>query len=405
MQHFPEIDLTNPDNFVAGTPHAWFRKLRAEEPVYFHPEKDGPGFYCITRYDDLKEISRKPKVFSSYAGGTLLEEMPEEDLAGMRLIMINMDPPQHVKFRRTVQRGFTPKLVEDLRPHVRDLSRKIVDNVARKGECEFVEHLAAELPLQVICEMVGVPQEDRHYLYEVSNRLIGFDDPDFTTSQEDGKIAAAEVFAYAIQLAQKYLERPNAENTLVHKLLTGEVDGEKLTEAEFSSFFMLLMIAGNETTRTVTSWGMHALMEHPDQRDRLAADPSLIPSAVEEILRFNPAVHYFRRQVMEDTEIRGVPLPAGSKLALWYPSVNRDESVFEDPDTFDITRSPNNHLSFGIGEHFCLGANLARMELQEIFREILSRLPDMQLSAPPRRLRSNFINGCKEMHVHFTPEA
>ncbi|MEE9607239.1 MAG: cytochrome P450 [Myxococcota bacterium] len=403
MVHFPEIDLNDPDSFVDGVPHHWFQKLRAEAPLYFHPEADGPGFWCVTKYADLKHVSRDPKLFSSWLGGTNIEDRPPDLLARMRVIMLNMDPPQHVKFRRIVQRGFTPRMVEDMRHHVRELARAIVDRVAEKGECDFVQDLAAELPLQVICEMMGVPQQDRFKIFELSNRLIGFDDPEYSTSEEQGMIASAEMFAYANQLAAE--RKANPGDDLVSRLINAEVDDESLTELEFSSFFLLLAVAGNETTRTVTSWGMHALMENPEQRERLVRDPSLIPSAVEEILRYAPAVHYFRRTATRDTELRGQQIKQGDKLTIWYPSANRDEEVFENPNAFDVARSPNEHVAFGIGEHFCLGANLARMELQEIFREIVTRLPDMELAAPPRRMRSNFINGCKEMRVRYTPEA
>jgi len=404
VRHFPEIRLDDPAAFVEGVPHEWFRILRAEAPVYFHEERDGPGFWCLTRYDDVKQVSRNPRVFSSWLGGTNLLDLPEPDLNAVRAIMLNMDPPQHVKFRRLVQRGFTPRRVEQMRPRVREIARRIVDDVASKGECDFVADVAAKLPLEVICDMMGVPERDRHGIFELSNRLIGFDDPEFQTSEQDGKIASAEMFTYALHLAAKVMADPEPGDTLVHRLLSADVDGERLTELEFSSFFLLLAIAGNETTRTVTSWGMHAFIEHPDQSERVRRDPSLLPSAVEEVLRFAPAVHCFRRTATRDTTIRGHAIPAGAKVVIWYPSANRDESVFRDADRFDVTRQPNPHLSFGIGEHFCLGAHLARMELQEIFRELLRRIPDMELAGPPRRLRSNFVNGCKQMPVRFTAE-
>jgi cholest-4-en-3-one 26-monooxygenase len=402
VKHFPDIDLANPDSFVAGVPHAWFTRLRREAPVYWHPEPEGPGFWVLTRWEDVKRVSRDPRLFSSYAAGTNLQDLDATGLAKVRAIMLNMDPPQHVKFRRTVQRAFTPRAVEAMRPHVRDLSRALVDQVAHKGECDFVQDLAAELPLQVICEMMGVPQEERFHIFELSNRLIGFDDPDYQSSPEDAEVAAAQIFAYAMGLARERSARPG--NDLVSRLLASQVDGHGLSELEFSSFFMLLAIAGNETTRTVTSWGMHALMEHPDQRERVRRSPSLIESAVEEILRYAPAVHHFRRTATADTEIGGQRIRAGDKVSMWYPAANRDEAVFEDPDRFDVARSPNHHLAFGVGEHFCLGAHLARVELQEILRETVMRLPDMELARPPRRLRSNFVNGCKEMRVRFTPE-
>jgi len=401
---FPDIDLANPDHFLDGVPHEWFRTLRREAPVAFHEEPEGPGFWCVTRHEDVKQVSRNPRTFSSWQGGTNIQDLPEEDLNAVRAIMLNMDPPQHVKFRRIVQRLFTPRAVEAMRPAVRERARAIVDRIAAKGECEFVRDVAAPLPLDVICEMMGVPEADRSGLFELSNRLIGFDDPEYQTSPEDAKIASAEMFTYALHRAAKVKASPEPGDDLVARLLRGNVDGESLSELEFSSFFMVLAIAGNETTRTVTSWGMHALMEHPDQRERLLRDPSLLPAAVEEILRFCPAVHHFRRTATADTEVGGQRIPRGAKVVLWYPSANRDEAVFDDPDRFDVGRTPNPHLSFGIGEHFCLGAHLARMELQEIFRELLRRLPDMEPVAPPRRLRSNFVNGCKEMQVRYTPE-
>jgi len=405
VKRFPEIDLANPDHFVSGTPHHWFKQLRAEAPVYFHPESDGgPGFWCITKYEDLKHISRNPKIFSSWLGGTNIPDQPEESMAGLRAIMLNMDPPQHVKFRRTVQRSFTPKLMESMRPHVRELARRIVDQVAPKGECEFVEDLAAELPLQVICEMMGVPHDDRKQIFDWSNQLIGFDDPEYQTNPADAMQASAQMFGYAMQLAAKRLARPGDD--LVTRLLTSEVDGHKLSELEFSSFFLLLAIAGNETTRTVTCWGMHSLITHPDQREKVLRSPVLLESAVEEILRFAPAVHYFRRTTTEDTEIRGQRIRKGEKVAMWYPSANRDEDVFPDANRFRVDRRPNPHVAFGIGNHFCLGANLARLELRSMLDELVRRLPDVELApgTRPSYTDSPFVRGVASMPVVFTPE-
>jgi cholest-4-en-3-one 26-monooxygenase len=300
-----------------------------------------------------------------------------------------------------VQRAFTARRIEAMRPAVRPRARKLVDAVAEKGECELVADIAAQLPLDVICDLMGVPEGDRAGLFELSNRLIGFDDPEYQTSETDAKIASAEMFTYAFHRAAKVIANPGDD--LVSRLLTAEVEGHKLSEVEFASFFLLLVIAGNETTRTVISWGVHTLIEHPLERRRLLRDPSLLPSAVEEILRFTPPVHYMRRTATQDTQVAGIPIPAGSKLALWYPSANRDETVFDDPDRFDVSRRPNPHLSFGIGEHLCLGAHLARLELQEVFAALLRRIPDPELAAPPRRLRSNFVNGCKSMHLRFDP--
>ncbi len=397
-----EIDLSNPDHFIEGVPHHWFKRLRAESPVHWNPEPDGPGFWCITKYHDLKHVSRTPQIFSSARGGTNIPTQPEEALVRLRALMLNMDPPQHVKFRRIVQRGFTPRMIDQLEPHIRELATRIIDRVAAKGECEFVEEVAAELPLQVICELMGVPQEDRHLLFELTNKLIGFDDPEFQTSEEDAGVAAAQVFGYANQLGKRYAG--STEENLTTKLLHTEIDGEKLNELEYCSFFMLLLAAGNETTRTVTTQGMRLLIGHPDALPQLVRNPQLVPSAGEEIRRPAPAVHYFRRTANQDTEIRGQKIREGEKVTLLYPSANYDEEVFDEPERFDIHRSPNEHLSFGIGEHFCLGASLARSELYIIFDEIIKRIRNPEFAGPVRRLRSNFINGVKEMRIKFTPE-
>jgi len=397
-----QIHLDDPDSFRTGVPHHWLRRLRAEAPVFFHPEGEGPGFWCITKHEDLKMISRDPATFSSARGGTNIHTPAADALERSRAIMLNMDPPVHVKLRRLVRHGFTPAMAQKQAVHIRELARAIVDPVAPRGECEFVTEVAAELPLQVICEMMGVPQADRRQIFDLTNRLIGFDDPEFQTSEEDGEQAATEVFLYANKLAELY--RDGAADNLTSVLAHGEVDGEKLAELEFCSFFLLLVVAGNETTRTVTTNGMRLLIEHPEQLRRLVDDPSMIPSAVEEILRYEPAVICFRRTATRDIELRGQKIREGDKVVMWYPSANRDEDVFVEPDRFDIGRSPNDHLAFGIGQHFCLGANLARLELNIIFEEIVRRLRQPELAGPVRRLRSNFINGVKEMRIRFAAE-
>jgi len=238
-----DIDLGNPDNFVSGTPHHWLKALRAQDPVYWHPEKNGPGFWCVTKYEDVKTISRDPLLFSSWLGGTNIEDRDEASLAGMRMIMLNMDPPQHVKFRRIVQRGFTPQMVGKQETYLRGLAKRIVDTVAHKGECDFVEELAVELPLQVICELMGVPQDDRKLIFDLSNTLIGFDDPEYRNTEEDARNASMQMFGYAMKLAETYRKEP-ADN-LTTALLFQEVDGEKLSELEYCSFFLLLLVAGS----------------------------------------------------------------------------------------------------------------------------------------------------------------
>ena len=351
-----ELDLSIAAEFDDGFPHDYFKMLRRAAPVCWHPERDGPGHWAVTRYEDLKHVSRNPLLFSSWLGGTTVRDVPPENLDRSRAMMLNMDPPQHAKYRRLVQRGFTPRMIQQLGPHIRQLANDIIDRVASRGECELVSEISAELPMQVICEMLGVPEEDRRNIYDLSNRMIGFDDPEYQRSPEDGIQAATELFLYASKLSERATRAP--ADDIVTTLVSADVDGEKMSELDFNSFFLLLAVAGNETTRTAT----------------------------------------------QDVELHGAQIRAGEKVTIWYPSVNRDEDVFPDADAFDVGRSPNDHLAFGVGEHFCLGASLARLELLIIFEELLRRLPDITLDGPVRRLRSSLIDGIKEMHVHFTPE-
>ena len=401
-----DIDLTDADVFERGVPHDAFTTLRREAPVYWHEETDGPGFFAITKYADLRQVSTNPEIFSSERKATLRVDPPEFVLEMIRNMMLNMDPPKHRRYRGLINKAFTPRMVQNLHGMVTGTVTRIIDDVIERGECDFVEDIAAILPMEVICEMMGVPREDRRQVYLIGNKLVGFEDPEL---QPDGQVvdvqnadaasAFGEMFAYAHKLREQALADP--KDNLASALLSAELDGEKLSAEDFQWWFQLLLVAGNETTRTVTTNGMLDLIAHPDQMERLRQDPSLVPSAVEEILRFNPPVHAFRRQTTRATEIRGIEIPADSKIMMWYPSVNRDEEVFPDSQRFDVARTPNDHLSFGIGEHFCLGANLARLELREIFKGIVERLHDVQLAAKPRRLRSTFVNGVKEMRVTF----
>jgi cholest-4-en-3-one 26-monooxygenase len=402
-----DVDLNNLDTFERALPHDQWKILREEAPLFRHPGAPGEeDYWCVTKYDDLKLLSKSPMEYSSEARAALPRDPDPSSLEGMRLIMLNMDPPRHRKYRELVNKAFTPRMVADLEVKVDRMVDDIIDNVIERGECDFVDDLAAQLPMEVICEMMGVPQEDRRGIYDRGNQMVGFDDPEYNpdgplTVDGDVQQASAEMFGYAEKL--KALFKNSDEKNLATALLNAEVDGEKLSDLEFNSFFMLLAIAGNETTRTVTSNGMLDLIAHPDQRAMLIQDPTLIPTTVEEILRFNPAVIAFRRTSMVDQELRETEIKEGDKMIMWYPAVNRDDEIFDDAQKFDITRNPNPHLSFGVGEHFCLGANLARMELQKMFGGLMRRLPDIQLAEDPRRLRSNFINGIKEMRVTFTP--
>ena len=397
------VDLYSPDTYARSMPHDAFAMLRKHEAVRRQPEPAGPGYWALTRYEDIVTISSDNTLFSSERGGTNIEDMPEDAMTLLRTILINMDPPKHTKYRRLVAMGFTPKIVAQLEPHVREITRRIVDRVAKKGSCDFVTDVAAQLPLAVICEMLGVPEEDHHKVFDWSNRLIGFDDPEYHTSPEDGQIAATEMFLYAHGLATERKARPKAD--IVSILMGAEVDGDVLTDGDFDGFFILLAVAGNETTRNLISGAMLALIEYPEQRDRLIADPALMPMAVEEFLRWVSPLIYFRRTLTRDVAVGGQQMRAGDKVAMYYPSGNRDEAIFDDAGAFDVARTPNAHMAFGGGgPHFCLGSSLARLEIRCMFEELLRRLPDLELDGPVMRLRSNFINGIKHMPVRFTPE-
>ncbi len=392
-----DVDLSDPDAFVEAIPYAAFQRLRTEAPVYWQPEKDGRGFWALTRYDDLMAVSKDPMTFSSARGGTNIFEVSEEDLSTLRLLMLNMDPPKHNKFRRLVSTGFTARMVTQLEPHVREICAELVDRVVDRESFDFVTEIAAELPLLVIAELLGVPAADRHQVFEWSNSLVGFDDPEYRTSLETGKIASAQMWAYANRLANERKEHPLGD--LVSVLMQAEVDGDRLSEMEFDSFFLLLAVAGNETTRNLISGGMRALIEHPEERARLVADPARLATGIEELLRWVSPLIHFRRTATREVHLHGQTIRENDKVVIFYPSANRDERKFVNPETFDVARMPNDHLAFGIGEHFCLGANLARLEIRLIFEEMLRRLPDLEFAGPVRRLRSNFINGIKAMPV------
>jgi cholest-4-en-3-one 26-monooxygenase len=395
------VEIFDPDIYVTGVPHEAFRVLRAEAPVYFHPEPGGKGFWAITKYQDVVQISKDPGTFSSWRGGTNIPDYPPDSLEVIRMLMLNMDPPQHTKFRRLTSTGFTPRMITRMEEYIRRAAVEAVDAVIEKGSCDFVTAIAAELPLVVIADIMGVPREDRHKVFDWSNRLIGFDDPEFQTSLEDAQMAAAEMWGYANELAEDRKGKDGKDLTSV--LINAEVDGHQLSEMEFDAFFLLLSVAGNETTRNLISGGMLALMENPEQRARLMADASLLPSAVEEMLRWVTPVIHFRRTATKDVELRGQKIKENDKVAIYYSSANRDEEIFDNAMTFDVARTPNDHIAFGIGQHSCLGLNLARLEIKLMFEEILRRMPDIELDGPVRRLRSNFINGVKSIPVKFTP--
>jgi cytochrome P450 len=394
------INLKDPLLFEQGVPHDVFRRLRREAPVYWNeePEEDEPGFWALTRYQDIVEVSRNPQLFSSALGGHQISYPPgmEFSRASAAVVgnMIGMDPPEHNTYRKLVSPAFTAGAVRKMEPTIREIVTEILDRVAPRGSCELVSAVAAELPLIVLCELLGVPQEDRHRLFDWTNRLT-----DFANAPEDMLGAFAELFGYGQALAERRRQAPTGD--LMSVMANAEMAGEKLDQMLLDGFFLLLVIAGNETTRNTISGGTLALIEHPAERRLLLDDPSLIPVAVDEMLRWVSPVIHFRRTATADTEIRGQRIRQGDKVVMWYPSANRDEEVFARPDVFDVRRRPNEHLAFGEGQHFCLGAWLARLELRVFFEEFLRRLPDVELDGPVRRVRSYFLAGLREMPVRF----
>lgn len=402
----PHLNLLDPDTYANGIPHDFFEQKRRDEPLYWQEDPNtGVGFWVVTKYDDLQYISKHPEQFSSAARTALAREMTEEDVMLQRMMLLNMDPPDHLKFRRIVNKAFIPKIVEAKLPHIRDMAKAIIDKVGARGDCEFVSEVAAELPLQVICELMGVAQEDRHMIFHNTNTMIGADDPDLSTTDDEGKMAAAEIFTYGYKILEKYRNNESSGDNLIDMLVSGTVDGEQLNDDEFSQFFLILLVAGNETTRTVTANGMKLLIENPDQLQELVNEPSLISNAVEEFLRYEPAVMQFRRTAMENVEVGGKLIKKGDKVLMFYTSANRDEDYFSHPNQFDIHRSnAKDHRSFGIGEHFCLGSHLARLELRIMFEEIIPRLRNPKFVEKPNFMRSDFLNSMKTMPITFDPE-
>jgi cholest-4-en-3-one 26-monooxygenase len=396
-----DIDLLE-DTWAREIPYEAFERLRREDPVHWHPEPDGRGFWAVTKHADVKAVSHDARTFSSERGGTFIDDQTDESLAQIRLSILNMDAPKHNRYRRLVSKGFTPRMVGQLLENVERRAVRIVDDVCERGEAEFVEELAGKLPLEMICEMIGLPEADWPRMFEISNLLIGRDDPDFQSATPGPEEAAAEIYAYCDAVAAD--RRANPRDDLMTTLVQAELDGDQLNELELNLFFVTLVVAGNETTRNLINHAMLALVEHPDQAERLRRDPSLWDTAVEEMLRWGTSITNFRRTATRDTELRGRTIAEGDKVVLYYTSANRDEEVFDDPNTFDVGRTPNDHVTFGGGGvHFCLGANLARAEIRAIMRQLVERLPDLEPAGEARRLRSDFVNGIKTLPVTFTP--
>jgi cholest-4-en-3-one 26-monooxygenase len=397
---FDDINLLDSRPFANGVPHEWFAFLRKNAPVWWQEEENGPGFWAVTSHADCTTVNRDYEHFSSSKQATFLWDLAEDDLAQQQMLMLNMDPPLHTRYRRLVNKGFTPRMVNQLHDRINVAADEIIDSVIEQGTADFVTDIAAELPLIVIADLLGVPSEDRHRMFDWSNRMIGSQDPEYQTAGEVAQAASMELYAYASQLFA--VKRADPHDDLMSVLTEVEVEGEKLSDFELELFFLLLTVAGNETTRNLISGGMAAFFEHPDQWELLRNDRSLLPSAVEEMLRYVTPVMNFRRQTTSAFDLGDQHIEEDSKVVFFHISGNRDEAVFDDPQRFDITRNPNPHLAFGAGgPHFCLGANLARMEIRVMFEHLLDRMPDVQLDGEVQRLQSEFISGVKHIPVTF----
>ena len=395
-----DIDLLE-DTWAVGVPHAQFDLLRQEAPVFWHDHPEAEGFWAVTRYDDVRAVSRDHQTFSAELGSTFVLDQTPEALEMIRMTILNMDPPKHSRYRRLVSTGFTPRMINQLVEAIGKKAQGILAGVEGRDEIEFVEDVACELPLQVICEMIGVPNEDRHLIFDWSNRLVGFQDEDFRTSEEDGQIAAAEIYAYCETIAADRRDTPRDD--IMTALANAEVDGDRLTQDEINMFFVTLAVAGNETTRNLIAHSLQVLLERPDVKVDLVAnidDDELWASATEEFLRWGTSIQNFRRTATVDTEIGGQAIKAGEKVVIFYASANRDPEHFADPEVFDPRRTPNDHLTFGGGgAHFCLGANLARAQIKVMMREFLRRYPDVEAAGDHKRMRSDFVNGIKLLPV------
>jgi len=399
-------DLKNPDVYEKEMPHDAFDDIRRRCPVYWQPEDDGPGYWALTRHADVTAVSRDSATFSSALGTTQIDEFDDETRLKQAAMLINLDAPEHTRLRQLVSRGFTPRVVKQLEGRIRDICERTVDELIEAGRdgavVDFVPLVSAPLPLEVIAALLGAPAEDVDKLYDWSNRMIGWDDPEYGSTQADGELAAAEIFLYANEIAAR--RRAEPRDDIVSALVRPDEHGDTLTEMEFCMFFVLLVIAGNETTRNAITGGMQAFMDHPDQWRRLQHDPGLVPSAVEEILRWVSPVIGFRRTPTCPVTIGEQSVDRGDKVVLYYPAANRDGDVFEEPHRFDIGREHNPHVAFGgTGVHFCLGAHLARLELKVMFETLARRLDRVEPAGPARRLRSNFVNGVKAMPVRIHP--
>jgi cytochrome P450 len=390
--------LADPDLFVDGVPHELLADLRATDPISWQEMEGEPGFWAVLRHADVVTVAREPNLFSASEGGVVLEDLTAESLEMMRMMLLAMDPPKHVAYRQPLAESFKARVIAKMEPQIRAICQELMRDAADRGDVEFVHEVTAGLPTRVIGQLMGLPEKDWDHIHELAERNTSTQDPDL--AGEDDYSGSIEMAMYAIEFAaDRRTQAPREDLTTL--ILESEFAGAPMTDVDFGSFFVQLVTAGNDTTKTMLSSGLHALVQHPDQLAALRADSGLMPGAVEEVLRWANPLHYFRRTTTAAAELNGVTIPAGDKVAMYYTSANRDESVFAESQAFDIHRHPNPHLAFGIGEHFCLGVHLARLEGRVFFEELLGTFATIELTGEPVRVRSNLNNGFKQLPVHL----
>ena len=401
------IDIYNPDNYIDAVPHQQFKYLRDNAPVFWHSHPDGGGYWLVSKHEDVMKVSRDHKTFSAARGFVLVDDLPAEILPMVQGQLLGMDPPNHGPIRRAVISRFTSKMLAELEPKVRQITREILQAAAAKPECNFVYDVAGELPTAVIGSMLGVPKDMWHQLREWSDLQTSASDPDIGGSPEEVQNASVAMGTYGYELAAE--RKDKGGDDLISLLVNVEVDGHQVSEVEFASLFVQITVAGNETTRALISGGMYELIQRPELYRELEqaaqSSPALMKSAIEEMLRWTCPLHYFRRTATCDTTLGGQQIKENDKVVMLYSSANFDESVFEQPQTFDIHRQVNPHMALGHGIHLCLGANLARMETRIFFEEFFQMFSAIELIEPPKRIRSNLVNGFKAMQVRLTPRA
>ncbi|MCX2976801.1 cytochrome P450 [Halieaceae bacterium IMCC11814] len=397
------IDVYNPDNYTRGIPHQQFAWLRDNAPVHWHEHPGGHGYWVLSKHADVLAVSRDFRTFSAEQGFVLVDDLPADILDMARNQLLGMDPPKHGPLRRAVITRFTSRMLAELEPRVRAITREVMAQITSPQEVNFVESLAGDLPTAVICSMLEIPRDMWGQIRRWSDMQTSASDPDLGGTEEEVNQASVEMGTYGFQLAT---ERKNqGGDDLISLLINQEVEGHQVSEMEFASLFVQLTVAGNETTRGLISSGLYELLKRPDLYRQLRENPDQLPLAVEEMLRWTCPLHYFRRTATCDTEIRGQKVKAGDRVVMLYSSANFDEEVFDNPLEFDITREHNPHLAFGHGIHLCLGANLARLEAKIFFEEFFRHFDKVESNAEPVFIRSNMIHGFKDMPLTLTPAA